>query len=168
MIDNLCPHDRSEGACCGKCAANGWPSANKDGDKPYATSTLPPRAFAGPFYEGGKKVYEGNPERDRARYDAGFRSEPSGLDAPYYDFPKNIHCAQDMIEWLGLDFANGNILKSLIREYGPTTKKTSPLYEAEKRFYFSQRHLRSVQSQGASRDGPGGDAEEGLRDETKE
>jgi hypothetical protein len=159
MIDNLCPHDRSEGAVCIPCMENGWPAAHKDGDK----SAYSPRAFAGPFYEGGKKVYEGVLNKTTTDANMG-----TGLDAPYYDFPKNIHCAQDMIEWLGLDFANGNILKSLIREYGPTTKKTSPLYEAEKRFYFSQRHLRSVQQKGAGRDGLSGDVEKGLEDETKE
>ena len=67
--------------------------------------------------------------------------KPSGLDASYYDLPENVKCVQDMIEWLNLDFANGNILKSLVRE---NEKGTTALYEAEKRFYFSKRHLSRV------------------------
>ena len=75
----------------------------------------------------------------------GVEREPTGLDAPYYDLPENIHSAQDLIEYLRLDFANGNILKSLIREHGAQTKTTDTLYEAQKRFYFAERHLRRVQ-----------------------
>lgn len=68
----------------------------------------------------------------------------SGLDAGYYDFPEGIRSAQDLIEYLRLDFSNGNILKSLVREHGPQTKGTDALYEAEKRFYFAERHLMRV------------------------
>ena len=70
----------------------------------------------------------------------------SGLDCDYYDFPGNIHSAQDMIEWLNLNFANGNILKSLIRESGAATKETDQLYEAEKRYYFAGRELERVRN----------------------
>ena len=86
----------------------------------------------------------------------------SGLDQPYYDFPEDIHSCQDMIEWLELGFSNGNILKSLVREHGPTKKETSELYEAEKRYYFALRHLRHVQEAWAGGDGLSPDVEEGL------
>ena len=69
----------------------------------------------------------------------------SGLDAPYYDFPHTVRTAQDLIEWLeegGMRWSCSNILKSIIREYNPDEKKkTNPLYEAEKRYYFAKRHL---------------------------
>ena len=68
-------------------------------------------------------------------------TKPSGLDAAYYDFPDGMKSAQDLIEHLGLDFANGNILKSLVRQYGPKTKLTHAKYEAEKRYFFAKRHL---------------------------
>ena len=72
-------------------------------------------------------------------------SEPSGLDAKYYDIPGHILDCQDLIEWLNLDFANGNILKSIVRENNPyAAKETDELYEAEKRFYFASRHLEKV------------------------
>ena len=70
----------------------------------------------------------------------------SGLDCDYYDFPESIHSAQDMIEWLNLNFANGNILKSLIRESGAATKETDTLYEAEKRYFFAGRELERVRN----------------------
>jgi hypothetical protein len=71
----------------------------------------------------------------------------SGMDAKYYDIPQFIKCAQDLIEWLNLDFASGNILKSLIRENNPDVQKeTDTLYEAEKRYYFSKRHLERVRN----------------------
>ena len=73
--------------------------------------------------------------------------QPNGLDAPYYDLPEGVNTAQDLIEWLDLNFANGNILKSLIREHNPNAKKkTDELYEAEKRYFFASRHLRRVQA----------------------
>jgi len=72
----------------------------------------------------------------------------SGLNASYYRIPKCISPdpdymeAQDIIEWMKLSFANGNQFKSQIREYNPDApKKTNPLYEAEKRYYFAKRHL---------------------------
>jgi hypothetical protein len=75
------------------------------------------------------------------------RVQPSGLDAPYYDLPDNVRTAQDLIEWLDLNFANGNIFKSLIREHNPDAEKgTDPLYEAEKRLYFATRHYERVRS----------------------
>ena len=68
----------------------------------------------------------------------------TGLDAPYYDFPANVNNAQGLIEYLGLNFANGNIMKSLIRQYGSQTKSTDALYEAEKRYYFAKREYEKV------------------------
>ena len=80
-------------------------------------------------------------------WDGGIERQPTGLDAPYYDLPPNVRDAQDLIEYLGLNFANGNIMKSLIRQYGSQTKATDDLYEAEKRFYFAQRELLRVQTE---------------------
>ena len=88
----------------------------------------------------------------------------SGLDAPYYDFPDNIHSAMDLIEWLDLDFSQGNILKSIIRENNPNAKKkTSPIYEAEKQFYYAERRLRGLREKEAVSSLSGSDAEKGLR-----
>ena len=81
------------------------------------------------------------------------KKQESGLDAPYYDFPDNIHSAMDLIEWLNLDFSQGNILKSIIRENNPNAKKkTSPIYEAEKQYYYAERRLRSLQKESSSGD----------------
>jgi len=71
----------------------------------------------------------------------------NGLDAEYYDLPENVRCVQDLIEWLKLDFSNGNILKSIVREHNPDDKKhTDALYEAEKRYFFASRHLQRVRN----------------------
>ena len=81
------------------------------------------------------------------------KKQESGLDAPYYDFPDNIHSAMDLIEWLDLDFSQGNILKSIIRENNPNArKKTTQLYEAEKQYYYASRRLRSLQGKEADSD----------------
>ena len=75
---------------------------------------------------------------------------PSGLNAPYYDWPETIRCAQDLIEYLNLDFAQGNIIKSIVRENNPNgSKETTAIYEAEKQFFYSERRLRYLRSQGA-------------------
>ena len=121
-MSELCPHGRLTTAFCEPCAhdkiagESGWLEIK--GESPWSINIS----------------QEYSVER-----------EPTGLDAPYYDLPKNIHSAQDLIEYLRLDFANGNILKSLIREHGAQTKTTDTLYEAQKRFYFAERHLRRVQ-----------------------
>jgi hypothetical protein len=79
------------------------------------------------------------------------KKKESGLDAPYYDFPDNIHSAMDLIEWLNLGFSQGNVLKSIIRENNPNAKKkTSPIYEAEKQYYYSERRLRSLREKEAT------------------
>jgi len=73
------------------------------------------------------------------------KHEPTGLDAKYYDIPGHIRDCQDLIEWLNLNFSDGNILKSIVRENNPhATKETSALYEAQKRYYFAARHLEKV------------------------
>lgn len=70
----------------------------------------------------------------------GVKERQSGMNASYYDFPCTN--AQELIEWLDLDFANANILKSLIRENNPLAKKnTDELYEAEKKYYYALRNL---------------------------
>ena len=80
--------------------------------------------------------------------------QPDGSDAKYYDFPDGLRTTMDMIEWLNLDFSNGNILKSLVRENNPNAKKeTTALYEAQKRLYYAERNLRRVskmQEEGAA------------------
>ena len=104
-------------------------------------------------------IYDKNPD-DRFEYVDPYDMKPervekqqeSGLDAPYYDFPDTIHSAMDLIEWLNLDFSQGNILKSIIRENNPNAKKkTTAIYEAEKQYYYSSRRLRSLQEKEATR-----------------
>lgn len=138
----LCPHGRHIGAVCVPCEEEAEKRAHDMWEKLHPDGIPMPGPQLSP-------------------------TKSSGLDAPYYDFPKSITCAQDMIEWLGLDFANGNVLKSLVREYGTTKKKTSALYEAEKRYFFAKRHLRNVQKKRAGGDGLSGDVEKGL-EETQE
>ena len=113
-MKGLCPHDRSIGHVCLEC-----PSGTAEGEDDV--QVYPP-------YKTIEQEVKMN----------------SGLDCDYYDFPENIHCAQDMIEWLGLNFAEGNILKSLVRQYGAETKETEAIYEAQKRFYFASRELERV------------------------
>ena len=115
----MCSHGRHVGALCEPCGMDELSSA---------PSTLDRLKAKNPAKKIPKKV-----------------TQPSGLDAPYYNIPDNVNTMQDMIEWLELDFGNGNILKSLVRENNPDAKKeTTALYEAEKRFYYAQRHLRRV------------------------
>ena len=113
-MSELCPHGRLTTAFCEPCGFDKQTAEFLAMDKPA-----------------GKIVKKSD--------------QPSGSDAPYYDFPEGIRTTMDMIEWLELDFGNGNILKSLVRENNPDAKKeTTALYEAEKRFYYAQRHLRRV------------------------
>lgn len=122
-----CPHGRHIGAVCIPCAHEEY------GEK------LDGVTFSGLFERGSSQF--GN-EHTQPRYER----EATGLDAPYYDIPENVRCVQDAIEYLGLNFAQGNILKSLWREHGTTTKGTDPLYEAEKRYYFAKRELDRVRA----------------------
>ena len=93
----------------------------------------------------------------------------SGLNSTYYDFPENVRCAQDLIEFLDLNFSQGNILKSLVRENNPNAKKeTTPLYESEKRYYYADRDLQNVRKGLVDWGGPGPDVEEGLETTKKE
>jgi len=119
----LCPHGRHVGAVCLPCAEE-------------------------------EVIYDKNPEYVDPfdmTYEPVEKKQESGLDAPYYDFPDNIHSAMDLIEWLNLDFSQGNILKSIIRENNPNAqKKTTQLYEAEKQYYYAERRLRSLQKKEAS------------------
>lgn len=136
MTYELCPHGRHVGAYCEPCAEDKLDLSIFD--------------YVDPF--------DMKPERVE-------KKQESGLDAPYYDFPANIHSAMDLIEWLNLDFSQGNILKSIIRENNPNAKKkTTPLYEAEKQYYYSERRLRSLRKKEATRGISSSDAEEGLQD----
>ena len=128
-MTELCPHGRHEGAVCLECDViddyikslnTGWDGGLDGGDD------------------------ERNEKLNKLLH---IERQPTGLDAPYYDLPPNVRDAQDLIEYLGLNFANGNIMKSLIRQYGSQTKATDDLYEAEKRFYFAQRELLRVQTE---------------------
>ena len=116
-MKGLCPHGRSIGHVCLKC-----PSGT-------AEACLPVSGYDGDVYT------------VIANEGISFYGEQmnSGLDCDYYDFPESIHCAQDLIEYLGLNFAEGNIVKSFVRQYGPKTKETDPKYEVEKRYFFAKR-----------------------------
>ena len=145
MIYEECPHGRHEGAYCEPCEEAKL-ECDLCGDPECPEPMLPPVV-----------------------------SRQSGLNASYYDFPVDkdghvtIRNAQDMIEWLDLNFSNGNILKSLIRENNPISQKdTNELYEAEKRYYYAHRHLRSVQERWAAGGVDSADVEKGLENKTKE
>ena len=144
MTYELCPHGRHIGAVCLPCE-----------EEKLIYGTNPDYEYVDPYDILPKRVEE---------------REPNGLDSPYYDLPGNILDCQDLIEWLGLDFSNGNILKSLVREHNPDGgKETDALYEAEKRFYFASRHLERVRNMQKKKDrrkehSPG--TEEGLEDES--
>lgn len=138
----LCPHGRHVGAVCLPC-------------------------------EEEKLIYGKDPEYEYVDpYDSplNWEWENTGLDAKYYDIPGFIKDCQDLIEWLGLDFSNGNILKSLVREHNPDGgKETDALYEAEKRYYFASRHLervRNMQKKKDRRKEYTPSTEEGLEDES--
>ena len=156
-----CPHGKHIGAYCGPCLEREL----KMGDK-FADAFEALADGVGYANELGKKMLEDGinvaaEAKEKAEKDikrqakeyeevirerlAKFENKPTGLHAEYYDLPDNVRSAQDLIEYLNLDFANGNILKSLIREHGTQTKATDALYEAEKRYYFAKRHLQRVQ-----------------------
>jgi len=122
MNGELCSHGRVAGHVCLDC--------------PMGTAV----AYVDPY----DTVVESVRVIDLDKEVVNVERKPSGLDAAYYDLPQNIHSAQDLIEYLGLNFANGNILKSLVRQHGSTTKETDELYETEKRYYFAKRELERV------------------------
>ena len=95
----MCEHGRHIGAVCLPCAEKEM-IYDKSVEFGVADYYNPPD-YVDPF--------DMKPERVE-------KKQESGLDAPYYDFPDNIHSAMDLIEWLNLDFSQGNILKSIIRE----------------------------------------------------
>ena len=122
----LCPHGRHVGAVCLECSEE---LINDIAERELIEEYVDP--------------FDMKPEPVE-------KQQESGLDAPYYDFPDTIHSAMDLIEWLNLDFSQGNILKSIIRENNPNVqKKTTRLYEAEKQYYYSSRRLRSLQEKEA-------------------
>ena len=128
-MKGLCPHDRSIGHVCLKCpsgTAEEMVWGHQETTYPLGSCAHPVNSWADACIVNSKMN--------------------SGLDCDYYDFPESIHSAQDMIEWLNLNFANGNILKSLIRESGAATKETDTLYEAEKRYFFAGRELERVRN----------------------
>ena len=115
-----CPHGKHIGAVCLECAEE-YINA--------PAGSFPKEPYVDPYDD----------------FDYDVTEEPTGLDARYYDIPGHIRDCQDLIEWLNLDFSNGNILKSIVRENNPhATKDTEALYEAEKRFYFASRHLENM------------------------
>ena len=136
-MNELCPHGRVAGHVCLDCKSGTAEAYVDPYDEPIGSCTE-----IGPTGEEEMKdiVYDGDREfREHTIIGKGVERQPTGLDAAYYDLPENIRSAQDLIEYLGLNFANGNILKSLVRQYGSTTKETDELYETEKRFYFAKR-----------------------------
>ena len=137
MNGELCPHGRVVGHVCLDCST-GTAEYNPCYIGPMEITYHPPE-WSKPEHD-NLGVREINLDEEVVTYER----KPSGLDAAYYDLPENIHSAQDLIEFLGLNFANGNILKSLIRQHGSQTKATDELYETEKRFYFAKRELERV------------------------
>ena len=130
-MSELCPHGRIWTAFCAPCAAQ---------VEGYSVS----RTEMPEVVEAQDKLTKRYRDIVDKDYIEAERT-PTGLDAQYYDLPDNIKSAQDLIEYLGLNFANGNILKSLVRQYGSATKGTDEIYEVEKRFFFAQRELQRVQ-----------------------
>ena len=137
----MCEHGRHIGAVCLPCAEKKmiYDKSVEFGVADYYNSRhIPEEEYVDPYDTFSQPVE---------------KKQESGLDAPYYDFPDNIHSAMDLIEWLNLDFSQGNILKSIIRENNPNArKKTTPIYEAEKQYYYSHRRLRSLQGKEADSD----------------
>src|SRR5210317_1930209 len=124
----LCPHGRHVGAVCLECSEQ-------------LINDIAERELIEEYVD---------PYDDPLSWEWVNEEQESGLDAPYYDFPDNIHSAMDLIEYLNLDFSQGNILKSIIRENNPNAqKKTTQLYEAEKQYYYASRRLRSLQGKEA-------------------
>ena len=155
-MSELCPHGRVAGHVCLDCES-GTAEAYVDpfdevaaavvGEEFMVPEPIGSCTEIGPTGEEEMKniVYDGDREfREHTIIGKGVERKPTGLDAAYYDLPENIHSAQDLIEYLGLNFANGNILKSLVRQHGSTTKETDELYETEKRYYFAKRELERV------------------------
>ena len=131
MNYEMCPHGRHVGAVCIPCA-------EEAGMAPNSGTGL----GLGAFLDVNWKLRD---DEKPARENVKKTAQPSGLDAEYYDLPDNVRTAQDLIEWLDLNFSNGNIVKSMIREYNPNvSKETDALYEAEKRYFFASRHLQRV------------------------
>ena len=158
-----CPHGRHVGAYCEPCrvleAERLWTEQNggqftvKTDDRPYTNGALT------------------------------FPDRQSGLNASYYDIPKNLSerygdgpsdyiKAEHIIYWLeegGMRWNGGNQFKSLIRQYNPDCQKdTNELYEAEKRFHYALNDLRSVQKRWAAGGIDSPDVEEGLGETTEE
>ena len=139
-----CAHGRHIGAYCEQCVEEQledfpnhyWTPPHKEIDETVLDSLLDAAEIGSLATEEELK--------EKIANDA-FERQATGLDAPYYDLPDNIHSTQDLIEYLDLNFANGNILKSLIRQYGSQTKATEDIYEAQKRYYFAKRELQRVQ-----------------------
>ena len=139
--EGLCEHERVIGHVCLDC-----PSGT-------AEDEMKPDIFdEGQMMEAdlSSSQFSACTGNSAARYDCMMEDsckcerQATGLDAPYYDIPPSVTCIQDAVEYLGLNFANGNILKSLWREHGTQTKATDPIYEAEKRLYFANREYERV------------------------
>ena len=139
-MSELCPHGRIMTAFCEPCSQLQLESET------YLSQEELAEKVCGKIDEKVTQPKGPYPGQDLSDfYD--IPKQPSGLDAPYYNIPDDVHTMQDMIEWLELDFGNGNILKSIVREYNPDAQKeTTELYEAEKRFYYASRHLRRVRA----------------------
>lgn len=120
QLEGMCPHGKIETAFCEPCEEEKWGTFDSN-DLRWENDTITAKAVF-----------------------MGYEQQPTGLHADYYDLPDNVKSAQDLIEYLNLNFANGNILKSLIRQHGTQTKATEEIYEAEKRYYFAERELRRV------------------------
>ena len=138
----------------------------KEGDEPNAL--CPHGRISGAYCEPCAEVKANDMWENMERWSAKPQLSPiTGMNASYYDWPNTIKCAQDLIEYLELDFNQGNILKSLVRSNGPSKKKTTSEYEAEKRYYYAEGDLRRVQKNRGAGAGRLPDAEKGLETTTE-
>ena len=62
----------------------------------------------------------------------------------FYEIPNTVNDVDDLCEYLELNFAQGNILKSLWINKGQRHKGTNELREAKKRVHYSQRELNRI------------------------
>jgi hypothetical protein len=157
QLEGLCPHGRLTTAVCLDCGieAELYKPENKDfpDSFPDEVGGFRPIDWDGPDDVLTPKC-EHDVSIDQHCPECFLEVQPdkrsSGMNAPYYDIPEWVKDTQDLIEWLergGLRWSCINMLKSIIREYNPdASKETSALYEAEKRFYYADRHLRQVQA----------------------
>jgi hypothetical protein len=65
----------------------------------------------------------------------------------FYEIPNCVNDVDDLCEFLGLNFAQGNILKSLWSNKGRRHSATNPLREAKKRKHYADRELKRIEGE---------------------